>query len=288
MNKGSFYNIKKSYIFCLFFGFFALGIFNLSAKELTNADIAGEIEKTMLFDEEARSQINFYANDVSKKKSKIATKRSNQDDKKNEYLDIVVTNSKVDNLSIREKEKLAYNASLIDQNEAAIELYKQVIALEPKNSYAKLAIAISYQKLGQTAQAKKYYYELLKSDYQDKEIVIGNLLDIMSNESPQESIYLIAKLVRQNPQSSFILASAAMAYEKINKHDEAIEMFQRAILLEPQRVDYQYNLAVIYDKLAQYDNALAFYSKVIRLDDGEDSQIPMSEVKDRIEYIRSL
>lgn len=287
MINSNFYNIKKSYIFCLInLLFFAFN--GANAKELTNADIAGEIEKTMLFDEEARSQINFYANDISKKKSKITAKKSNQDDKKNEYLDIVVTNSKVDNLSIREKEKLAYNASLIDQNEAAIELYKQVIALEPKNSYAKLAIAISYQKLGQTAQAKKYYYELLKSDYQDKEIVIGNLLDIMSNESPQESIYLIAKLVRQNPQSSFILASAAMAYEKIGKYDEAIEMFQRAILLEPQRVDYQYNLAVIYDKLAQYDNALAFYNKVIRLDDGEDSQIPMSQVKDRIEYIRSL
>lgn len=282
MMNSNFYNI-----ICLF-SFFALSFHSASAKELSNIDIANEIEKTMLFDEEARSQINFYKNDRSKKKSNIAQRRSNQDDNENEYLDIVVTNSKTDNLSIREKEKLAYNASLIDQNEAAIELYKQVIALEPKNYYAKLAIAISYQKLGQIPQAKKYYYELLKSDYQEKEIVIGNLLDIMTIESPQESIYFISKLVRQNPKSSFILASAAMAYEKIDKHDEAIEMFQRAILLEPQRVDYQYNLAVIYDKLAQYENALAFYNKVLKLDNGEESQIPMSEVKDRIEYIRAL
>ena len=281
--------MKKNYTLALFQTLFFVALFNgASARELTNADIAGEIEKTMLFDEEARSQINFYTNDHSKKKSKIAARKISADDEKNEYLDITITKSKTDNLSIREKEKLAYNASLIDQNEAAIELYKQVIALEPKNFYAKLAIAISYQKLGQNAQAKKYYYQLLKSDYQDKEVVIGNLLDIMSNESPQESVYLIAKLVRQNPKSSFILASAAMAYEKIGKHDDAIEMFQRAILLEPQRVDYQYNLAIIYDKLAQYENALTFYNKVLRLDNGEDGQIPISEIKDRIEYIKAL
>lgn len=271
---------------CLLVSFFSLGFQNLSAKELTNMDIAGEIEKTMLFDEEARSQINFYKNDRSKRKSKIAIK--NQQEEKNEYLDIVVTNSKTDNLSIREKEKLAYNASLIDQNEASVELYKQVLLLEPNNSYAKLALAISYQKLGQMAQAKKYYYELLKGDYQNKEIVIGNLLDIMSSESPQEAVYLIAKLVKQNPQSSFILASAAMAYEKIGKNEEAIEMLQRAILLNPERADYQFNLAVIYDKSAQYENALSFYNKVMKLGGDEDSQIPMSEIKDRIEYIKTV
>ena len=66
MINSNFYNMKKSYIFCLInLLFFAFN--GANAKELTNADIAGEIEKTMLFDEEARSQINFFANDNSKK-----------------------------------------------------------------------------------------------------------------------------------------------------------------------------------------------------------------------------
>ncbi len=262
--------------------FFAFLLFSISvnAQNLSNSEVISKIEKTLVFDDDVRNQINFYSNDNSKKHSDF--KIDKQEDNK---LDIIVTKSKIDNFSIREKEKMAYNAALIDQHEVAINLYKEVLKKEPENNYAKLALATSYQKLNQFAQAKQYYYELLDAQSGDKEFIIANLLAIMSQESPRESIYLINKLVRQNPKSAFILASAATAYERIGDYENAILMLERAIVIDETRIDYQYNLAIIYDKNKNYEKASKLYSKIIK-SNYSDYQIPIAQVKERRDFIR--
>jgi tetratricopeptide (TPR) repeat protein len=244
------------YIFCAFAVFFVL---SANAADVKDGDIIKQIEKSLIFDGDARSKINFYNNDNSKKKSDFTLHRVGEEEQAvTSSLDILVTNPKVSNIDLREKERLAYSAILIDQWEVAIEIYKEILVAEPENNYVKLSLAVAYQKIEQFKQAKKLYYELLKQDSESRDLIIANLLNILIEESPRDTTYLLSRLVLQNPQSPTILASAAMAYDKVGNYENAVYLLEKAINLDSSRLDYQYNLSIIYDKMGRYEDALKF------------------------------
>jgi tetratricopeptide (TPR) repeat protein len=202
-----------------------------------NNDIVKEIEKTLLFDKYSREKINIYKASKLKKKSDY-TIGQDFEEKKNKEIDIVIVDSKAENFDLRQKEKLAYNAVLIGQYEVALELYKQVIAAESSNYYSKFSLAVVYQKLGQINQAKKIYRDLLKIDSVNEEEVIGNLLAILIEESPKDSLYLLSRLTTQNPKSAYVLAQASVAYEKMKNYDQAIKLLQKALEIDPEKRIY--------------------------------------------------
>ena len=253
---------------------------------IPNVEIVKEIEKSLIFDKDARQKIDFYQSDNSKKKSNFTIKSSdfNREDHSSS-IEIVVNDENIGSFDLRQKEKLAYNSALVEQYEVAIELYKQILVKEPTNNYVKFALATVYQRVGQFSQAKTIYYQLLKSNVENQEDVVGNLLAILTDESPRDAVYLISRLSTQNPKSPTILASAANAYDRMENYDQAISLLEKAVILDPDRIDYQYNLAVIYDKKANYEKALDLYSKIIRVS-SDDQLIPTDQIKKRIEFIR--
>lgn len=253
----------------------------------TNA-IVKEIEKSLIFDKDSRQKIDFYQQQNSKKKSVFTIKEGGDNmAQKSAEVDIYVENPKAQNFDIRQKEKLAYNASLIGQYEVAIELYKNVLAAEPDNNYAKFSLAIIYQKIGQFRQSKTLYNELLKANVDNQDEVIGNLLAILTDESPRDAIYLLSRLSAQNPKSPSIMAHSAIAYDKVKNYDQAILFFKRALELDPDNIDYKYNLAVIYDKTENYEKALDFYLNVAKNYSENNQSVSLDQVQKRIDSIRN-
>ncbi|NBV05664.1 MAG: hypothetical protein EBS06_00305 [Proteobacteria bacterium] len=263
----------------------------LAENYVDTTEVVKEIEKTLLFDKSSRQQINSYKpKELKKKKNNSLTINHSDKDFTTEddtKIEIIVVDPKSPNFDAREKEKLAYNAALNGQYEVSIELYKQVLAIEPENNYTKFSLAVVYQKLGQNRQAKTIYYDILKSDYENKEQVIGNLLSILVDESPRDALYLLSRLTAENPQSSYILAQAALAYDKAKNYDQAIALLKQAIIYDPTRIDYKYNLAVIYDKTSEYDNAFSLYSEVLKSGNSVNQSIPIDQIKKRVEFIRN-
>jgi tetratricopeptide (TPR) repeat protein len=280
----------KFIIFFVIINFYSLFTEAFCAVEnnVSNDDVIKEIEKSLLFDQDARQKIDFYSRDKSYKHSNInISAGDDQNQEKSKTVDIVVVDGKINNFDLRQKEKLAYNSALIGQYEVAIELYKQVLAFEPDNIYAKFSLAVMYQKIGQLRQAKTLYYELLKDNAPNQEEIIGNLLAVLVEESPQDAVYLLSNLAVENPKSPYIFAQFAIAYDKIKNYEQAINLLQKAITLDADNINYQYNLAVIYDKTAQYEKALDLYSSVARNDSGQNQSIPFEQIQKRIDSIKN-
>lgn len=260
-----------------------------------NETIIKQIEDTLLFNRDAKDEIGLH-NKIKKKirKSDITINRSGKGSKgfssKSSSVVMKVKDKRISNMAVRKKERMAYNASISEQYEVAIALYKEVLKHEPRNDYARFSLAILYQKIGQLSQAKEIYYKILKSDPDNKEEIISNLLSIMIEESPRDAVYVLARLLTQNPESSYIYAQSAIAYDKLNDHENAIRMLKRAIILAPNKVDYQYNLAVIYDKKGDYREALGRYSNALKgLDSNDESQIAfINQIQSRIQSLKSI
>lgn len=255
-----------------------------------NDSIVKEIESTLLFDEKSNEEVKFYKKNNSDKKSDLVINRGGSSAKASSVsIKMDIADVKVGSFGIREKEKTAYNASLIEQYEVAIKLYKDVLVSEPNNAYAKFSLAVLYQKIGQLSQAKTLYQDLLKNDPANKEDIIGNLLAILIDESPKDAIYLLSHLATQNPESSYIAAQSALAYDKVQNYEQAVNMLKKAISLQPERVDYKYNLAVTYDKMGDYLKALEAYSDVIKTYDSSSHQLTsIDQIKKRVESIKSI
>lgn len=263
--------------------------FSASASEISSTtDVVKEIEKTLLFDKESREKIDVYKKRKSSKTSDFTISAGEQEssEKKSE-IEIIVVDPKAENFDLREKEKLAYNAALVGQYEIAVELYKQVIAEEPNNIYSKFSLAVVYQKLGQTSQAKTLYRDLLKLNPDNQQEIIGNLLSILIDESPKDATYLLSRLTTQNPDSAYILAQAALAYDKNKDYQKAIELLERSSAIEPDNLEYKYNLAVAYDKTSQVEKAIDLYAQVEEKHSNQNSSIDIGKLQERLKTLRN-
>jgi tetratricopeptide (TPR) repeat protein len=264
-------------------------IFNFSQPSfgddspISTSEAVDQIQKTLLFSNKEEAE------KISSQRKAISIDRSTKD--KTSSIEILVTDPK-NNTAIEQKQKLAYNSASAGQYEVAVELYKQILKSDPKNSYAKFALASSYHMLGQYKQAKTIYYQLLKNDWDEKtkNELIGNLISVIVEESPNDAVYVLEKLSNENPSSAYIMAGAAMAYDKIKQTDQAILLLKRAINIDPSQVKYKFNLAIIYDKTEDYQNALKYYQDVVKnyvSSEDIDNSVPIVQVRQRIEFVKN-
>ena len=202
-------NVKvKNILF--FLGLLLLNI--SSAFAISNNILLDNIEKSLIFSKDEVQKIKFH-NQNSEGVLEINRAKPQISDisPKNSKLDVKVVN--VDNFEheIKEKENIAYNAALIGQYEVAIQLYKDILKDDPKNSYVKFSLAVAYQNLNQYSQAKTIYNELLSANPDNKQDIISNLLSILVDESPKEAVYFLTRLATQNQSSPYIMAQLALA-----------------------------------------------------------------------------
>lgn len=266
--------------------------------EVKTEDIVKEIERTLLFSKETRSKIDYYksgkrnqdnVNSENKITNELFSRFGEIADIENP-IEIKIFEPNIRSISNLEKEKLAYNASLIGQYEVSIELFKQLIKQNPQDIYPKLSLAIIYQKNRQNNQAKNLYYHLLKDrsklTEEQEEQIIANLFMILIEESPLQTSYLLTRLTTQNPTSSYIMAQAAIAYEKIGDYEKAIHYQKRAIEIDPAKIEYIYNLAVFYDKINDYESALKYYI-ISANSEIQSPLVPYGEISKRVKFLKN-
>lgn len=286
--------LQINFISCLFF---LASFFAEQAKaqlDVGNLDLTREIEKSLLFDKSDSEKFDVYNNEYGTNlvdKPTIGEVQAKDEDEKKytpEEMSIVMVDKVKIDKDLREKEKLAYNSVLIGQYEIAIEIYKEILQKEPKNLYAKYSLAVVYQRLNQFKQAKNIYYELLKSEAENKDEIINNIIVILTEESPREAIYMLTRLTIQNPSRHYLFASMALAYEKISDYNSAIKNYTKALDLDYGNMNYCYNLGVLYDQNKEYEKALEMYSNVVKNNDGSNREIALDSVKRRIEKIKQM
>lgn len=126
-----------------------------------------------------------------------------------------------------------------NEDEAAVNAFKQAVNLEPTNAEAHLQLAIAHDALENEEEGETHY---------------------------QESIKLYQKITAKAPKDAVAHLNLGRAYDKINEDQKAEKSLRQAVKLNPEDTEYRYEYGSILVKLAQYSEAIRELQKSLELD----------------------
>ncbi len=189
--------------------------------------------------------------------------------------------------SVNSELQRAYNAILAGDTALATLIYQDVLKNAPRNQDALFGLATLYQRLGNIPQAKEFYGTLLRINHHHKEGV-NNFLALVAEESPEEALPYLGKLLASNPEFAPGYAQIAMVYQRIGRYEDARNAIARAVLLEPENLVYRYNYAVILDEQEDYRGAQQLYVSLIRASlQGQKIPANVDDIQERLTFIAS-
>ena len=150
-----------------------------------------------------------------------------------------------------------------DNDEKAIEAFKQALSLDPELAEAHFRIGLSYDALGEEQQAEESYKKAVDAykKYFSRE----------ENEKDAEAHYNLAQ-----------------TYAGLHLYSEAVREYRQATKLKQDDADIYYDLGLALTRLAQYDEAVAAFEKSLEIDpDNFRAEDGLNEAREGVKRVRA-
>lgn len=141
----------------------------------------------------------------------------------------------------------------------AAESFRRAIALDPKAYQAWDNLGLTYEALGDLAQAQQHYLKaiaLVHKDHPQYDVVYANFADLMIRRGESQRAFdLAAEAAERNPGEprNFFLTGKALV--QLGRGDLSVRWFERAIALNPDYPEPHYQLAQVYRQLGRTEDA---------------------------------
>lgn len=156
-----------------------------------------------------------------------------------------------------------------NENEMAIDAYRQAIKLNPDLAEAHFRLGVAYA-LEESLEDPNERLEAEPTPT-PKKVRKGKKTEIVANtrseKSFENSVKAYQKYLKKNPKDDLAHYNLGRAYNKLNKDPEALKALQQAVKLKPEDSEYHTQLGEILIKLAQYDEAVRELKKAVKLDE---------------------
>jgi len=265
-------------------------IANLSPK---TQSILGSVGAGIGSDNSAPQKIVIEQGGFENPEKESSTTKKNQfeavgeDIEKSAAFEIEVSN-KAPSVSEYELLKKANKAMEVDQYEAAIALYQQVLASTPDNRDAMFGMATAYQKAGRKNRAKEIYSQIFEKS-PTYEPALSNLLALAAEEAPERALAEFAAIEGRNPNFAGVYAQKAKIYRNTLNLPLAIKNLSKALELNPENQNYRYDLAIVEDENQNYAAASKHYAELIDYyNKGVKIPVDKEIITDRMNYINTL
>ncbi len=178
-----------------------------------------------------------------------------------------------------------------NENEKAIEAYKQTVKLNPDFAEAYFKMGVAYllieKEQEQTASENPDATPTPKPA-KSKKGKKDAPPPTKSNKAFENAVKAYKKILAKNPKDDAAHFNLGRSYNKLNDDKEAEKSLRQAVKLNPEDSQYQTELGAILIKLAQYDEAVAALKKAIKLDESnlqaEDMLEDAQAGKKRVDY----
>ncbi len=144
------------------------------------------------------------------------------------------------------------------QFKEAIDLFEQVIRLDPQNASAHFSLGIAMEANGNLENAAAEYSQAAAIDPDNKDYQLAT-------QNIKNKIDQVNNTKSENNKWQFLAAEAAEAL-KNGQFDQALTMYTQLTEKDPHQALYQYNLGTTYLMLKRPEEALPHYKSAHKLD----------------------
>jgi tetratricopeptide (TPR) repeat protein len=75
---------------------------------------------------------------------------------------------------------------------------------------------------------------------------------------------VLKRLFEYSPQDPLIVEYLGVCYDHIKYHEDAIKVFEHAVIIHPENSMFYFNLGALYEKVRAWDKAIAAFANAIR------------------------
>jgi protein O-mannosyl-transferase len=147
----------------------------------------------------------------------------------------------------------------------AIELFKQILQLDPDVAEYHNSLGVALFKTGRQQEAIEHLQEALrlKPDYAQAHYNLGTALD-QSGQMPK-AIKHFEQALQFKPDYFEAHNNLGLALVKVNRIPEAIEHYHQALRIKPDYAEAQSNLGLVMAKTGRLPEAIEYYQQALRL-----------------------
>jgi tetratricopeptide (TPR) repeat protein len=148
-----------------------------------------------------------------------------------------------------------------DQDEKAVESFKQAIAVDPELAEAHFRLGLAYDAVGQEQEAEDSY---------------------------KKAIEHYKKYLEDNSKDAEAHYNLGQAYAGLHIYTEAVREYRQATRLKEDDADMFYDLGTALSKLAQYEEAVSAFSKSLEIDPNNyRAEDALEEAREGVKRIKA-
>lgn len=139
-----------------------------------------------------------------------------------------------------------------------LDLYEQILAIEPENDRALLETALLHHKTGQTDLAAQQLKELGKQARHNTRLLMTAVDLYLSQKRYADAVIVFSGMHPADPDNDNFNFFLGMAYESSQKPEKAIEHYLKVSPAHPQYKKTLLTIGFLYREIGQTDKAVSF------------------------------
>ncbi len=177
------------------------------------------------------------------------------------------------NLILKEKFGLAVKSHQINNFEIAINLYNEVLKIEPNFIKAHINLGVLFRSLGNNEKAISCYEKAIKinPNLLDTAYNLGNIFKELGKNERAISCY--EKVIQLDPSNSKAFNNLGNIFKELGKNEQAISYYEKAIQLDPSFTIAQNNLAITYGEIGNQEKSVEYFQRVLKNQSKIDFEI---------------
>jgi Tfp pilus assembly protein PilF len=179
----------------------------------------------------------------------------------------------------------AYQAYQNGNYEIANQRYHEAISKDSKNRDALLGLAAIAQQQGQDDMAVNYYRRVLALDPRDA-VAQAALASFVSEDNANKESRL-KQLISQQPESAALHFALGNQYADQSRWAEAQQAYFNALAQEPSNALFAFSLAISLDHIGQRNAAVQYYRQALQFDTSGNSGFNREKAQQRLNQLTS-
>jgi tetratricopeptide (TPR) repeat protein len=139
-----------------------------------------------------------------------------------------------------------------------MDIYKEILEIEPENERALLEMALLHHKIGQTDKAFDLFTELGKNARNNSRLVMTAVDLFISQKRYEDAVTVFSLMQKADPDNDNLNFFLGLAHESNTTPDQAVRYYLKVTPAHPQYKKTLLTIAFLYREMGQETNGVSF------------------------------